>query len=99
MSDNSSHEFFCRMLDQEMEELSSMIKGKNSAYGNSALAPISVFSSANVHERLCVRIDDKISRVKSSVDVSEDTVLDLIGYLVLLRLARRVDAWPRSWDG
>lgn len=63
---------------------------KNKAYGNSALEPVRVFSTADPVEQLRVRIDDKLSRLKSSLNNdNEDTVLDLMGYLVLLRIATR----------
>ena len=34
-------------------------------------------------------IDDKLSRIARGDDAGEDTVLDLIGYLVLLRVLHR----------
>ena len=38
-----------------------------------------------------VRIDDKLSRLKSGQpDEDEDVLLDLTGYLILLRVARRM---------
>jgi len=36
-----------------------------------------------------VRLDDKISRLLRGTDDQEDTVMDLIGYLILLRIAER----------
>lgn len=63
---------------------------KNRAYGDSALNPVRVFSTADPVEQLRVRIDDKLSRLKSQANGdNEDTVLDLMGYLVLLRIATR----------
>lgn len=62
---------------------------KNRAYGNSALQPVRVFSKASPEEQLLVRIDDKLSRLARGSAAGEDVVADLIGYLVLLRLARR----------
>jgi len=66
---------------------------KNSAYGNSALDPVRVFSRSSALEQLQVRIDDKLSRLARGArveDVPEDTVQDLIGYLVLLVVAKRL---------
>jgi hypothetical protein len=60
---------------------------KNEAYGDSALNPVRIFSSANPIEQLNVRIDDKLSRIANGDD-SEDAELDLIGYLVLKRIAK-----------
>lgn len=72
-------------------ELTEILVAKNRAYGNSALNPIRCFSRADPIEQLRVRLDDKLSRVMRGVDQgdSEDVILDLLGYLVLLRVAKR----------
>lgn len=62
---------------------------KNAAYGNSALEPVRIFSKASPTEQILVRIDDKLSRLARGSAAGEDVVLDLIGYLVLLRLSMR----------
>ena len=64
---------------------------KNASYGDSALTPIQVFSKLNSEEAICARIDDKMSRIKNKGINSdtEDTLNDLIGYLVLLKIARK----------
>lgn len=62
---------------------------KNRQYGNSALQPLRIFSRASIIEQLNVRADDKLSRLLSAqADDREDAELDLIGYLVLKRVAR-----------
>jgi hypothetical protein len=66
-----------------------MLIEKNRAYGNSALKPVRIFSRASSEEQLLVRIDDKLSRLARGSAAGEDVVADLIGYLILLRLARR----------
>lgn len=77
-------------VTQVVEEVRSTLLAKNKAYGNSALNPVRVFSTADPVEQLRVRIDDKLSRLKSqSSSDNEDTILDLMGYLVLLRIATR----------
>jgi hypothetical protein len=68
---------------------------KNAAYGNSFADPIHIFARSSPAEQLNVRIDDKIKRLLNQNKVSkcrikEDTVLDLIGYLVLKRVLRKV---------
>lgn len=69
-------------------EIATMLLKKNIAYGNSALDPIRVFSRASTTEQLLVRIDDKLNRLKNGSEYpDEDTVVDLIGYLVLLKVA------------
>lgn len=78
-------------INRECEGVARMLIAKNRKYGNSALAPLRVFSRADRVEQLRVRIDDKLSRIATSGDSGpdEDTVLDLIGYLVLYRIACR----------
>lgn len=62
---------------------------KNEAYGDSALNPANIFSQGNAVDSLCARIDDKLMRIKSRgiTDETEDTIQDLIGYLILLKVA------------
>lgn len=76
-------------IARECDAIRAMLLAKNDAYGNSALDPIRVFSRADEREGLRVRIDDKLSRVARGHDAGEDVTLDLIGYLVLLRIAER----------
>jgi len=69
---------------------------KNRKYGDAALNPVRIFSKANTVEQLKVRMDDKLSRLRNAQDdEDEDVVSDLIGYLVLFKVAqlqqRRVD--------
>lgn len=66
---------------------------KNRAYGNSALDPVRIFSSSDNVEQLKVRIDDKLSRFARGGEFPGDNDIDdLIGYLVLLKVALR-DNW------
>lgn len=62
---------------------------KNRKYGDSALNPSRIFAKSDAVEQIKVRIDDKLSRISTSgtSDVDEDTLQDLIGYLVLLKIA------------
>lgn len=65
-----------------------MLIEKSAAYGNSALDPVRVFSRAPVVEQLLVRIDDKLSRLARGSAAGEDVERDLLGYLIILRVAR-----------
>lgn len=66
-----------------------MLIEKNRKYGDSALNPARIFSKASNIEQIKVRIDDKLNRIKNAQDdEDEDVVMDLIGYLVLLKIAR-----------
>lgn len=79
-------EEFRNSVDSVLKLVRKTLLAKNRAYGNSALDPIRVFSKADPIEQLNVRIDDKLSRIVSG-DKSEDVTLDLIGYLVIKRIA------------
>lgn len=70
-----------------LDTVGNMLIEKNKAYGNSALNPVRVFSKADTVEQLKVRIDDKLSRIARGSDSGEDTLFDLVGYLVLLEVA------------
>ena len=72
------------------DEVKEMLLAKNRAYGDSATSPIRVFSRADATEQLLVRIDDKLSRIaRGHTYADEDTVLDLVGYLILLRVQQK----------
>jgi hypothetical protein len=72
------------------DELREMLLAKNDAYGNSALDPIRCFSKAGAVEQLNVRLDDKLSRLMRGSAAGEDVELDLMGYLVLKRVASKL---------
>ncbi len=79
------------LITQECRAIETMLLDKNRKYGNSALEPRRVFSKASPVEQIKVRIDDKISRLDTvGMTADEDTVADLIGYLVLMRVAHRL---------
>lgn len=71
------------------DEVADMLIEKNTKYGNSALDPKRIFSSSDTVEQLNVRIDDKLSRIANQNESDdEDAELDLIGYLILKRIAK-----------
>lgn len=79
-------------IRQTCDRVRDMLVEKNRQYGDSATNPLRVFSKASRIEAIKVRIDDKLSRLQRGKDDQEDTVLDLVGYLVLLLVARDMDA-------
>lgn len=81
-----------------MWDIKEMLIEKNRKYGDSALEPSRIYSTAPPLEQINVRIDDKLSRIKSGqTDEDEDIDLDLIGYLVLRIIAkRRIKSKPRD---
>ena len=71
-----------------------MLIDKNKKYGNSALEPKRIFSKASTVEQILVRIDDKLSRVANQSDLEDEDVLsDLLGYIVLLKIAKKYKTW------
>jgi hypothetical protein len=69
--------------------IAQMLIEKNISYGDSALDPVRIFSKADPVEQLHVRIDDKLSRLMKGTDYPGDNDIDdLIGYLVLLKIAK-----------
>ena len=79
------------MIEAECLSIQAMLLEKNGRYGDSALAPMRLFSTADHLEGIKVRIDDKLSRLRALAHgETEDVELDLIGYLILLRVARRI---------
>lgn len=79
------------LIKEISTEVTNLLLEKNAAYGDSALNPVGIFSKGNAVESLCARIDDKLMRIKNKGinDLTEDTVTDLIGYLILLKAAIR----------
>ena len=72
------------------DEIKEMLLAKNRKYGDSALNPVRIFSKASAAEQILVRLDDKLSRLRSQqVDEDEDVISDLIGYLILLKISQR----------
>ena len=80
---------FSEKLDIEIKTISDLLKAKNKAYGDTALNPTNIFSKLSASEAICARIDDKLARIsnKGINDETEDTVDDLIGYLLLLKMS------------
>lgn len=75
-----------------LSEIGDTIIAKNEQYGNSALEPVRISSKASATEQIKVRMDDKISRlVRGNGEGDEDAALDLLGYIVLLKIAQSED--------
>ena len=78
------------LIAEECDKIKKILLQKNKEYGDSALNPVRIFSTASTLEQINVRIDDKLSRIRymkrHKVSIKEDTPLDLIGYLILERI-------------
>ncbi len=79
-------------IAQVCDEIKEMLIAKNKSYGDSALNPVRIFSTSDSVEQLHVRIDDKLSRItRGGSFVGDNDVDDLIGYLILLKIARELN--------
>ena len=76
------------LIKQVGREVVMLLLEKNKAYGDTANKPPKIFSKLSAKEGILARIDDKLSRIKTVGlnDKTEDTMLDLIGYLILSRV-------------
>ena len=75
-------------IEKTMSDVQKLLIKKNAQYGDSATKPAKIFSKLGV-ESICCRIDDKMMRIKNKgiTENTLDTIDDLIGYLVLLKIA------------
>ena len=73
-------------------DLADFLVEKNRSYGSSFSEPIGIFSKVSASDQLAIRIDDKINRLaKGNEYATDDTVLDLTGYLVLMMVLNRME--------
>ena len=80
-----------KLIEETCDEVKNLLLEKNRKYGNSALEPCRIFSKADSIEQINVRIDDKLNRILNrQSDEDEDVELDLIGYLVLKQVAKKI---------
>lgn len=76
------------LIEDECNKIKDLLLQKNREYGDSALNPLGIFSKLIPLDAIKIRIDDKLARIAYSgqKNIKEDTVLDLIGYLILLKV-------------
>lgn len=81
---------FMTDVHEVLEQIGAMLQEKNICYGNSALEPVGIFSKLPATSTIEVRIDDKLSRLLRGKEYpGDDTVRDLLGYLVLYMVAKK----------
>jgi len=84
-------EYTNKRLAEEFDFLRDFVIQKNVDYNNSLQNPISVFQPSKM-DGILGRLDDKLNRIKAS-GINEntiDTIDDLIGYLVHLKIMIKV---------
>lgn len=68
-----------------MERVSHILLQKNKQYGDAVLKPLRCFSKQiSISEVIKSRLDEKINRLLNTDGDTEDTYMDIIGYLVFL---------------
>jgi len=84
------------LINKECKRINDILLDKNKRYGNSSLEPFGLFKSVKRESKIEARIEDKLKRIQkfSSVDLKHfkdyyDAIDDLIGYLILYRIALR----------
>lgn len=80
-------------IAQFCDDLKEHLIRKNTDYNDAALNPQGTFALLSPSDTIRVRIDDKLNRLRrqatgGAMHFHEDTLLDLTGYLVLLRIAQ-----------
>ena len=63
------------------KNIGDLLEYKNKKYGNSALAPLNIFSGKT---KVGGRLDDKLARIKNSNSLQKNDVADVLGYLMLV---------------
>ncbi len=76
-------------VNKVLNEIRDLLLERNAKYGNSALDPKRIFSKASPVEQLYVRLDDKLSRINNG-EMTDEVLNDTIGYLIILRIARKL---------
>lgn len=83
-------------IKAECDELCMLLCGQNVTDGNAALDPLRFFSNASPDDQIKVRLDDKLTRITRGQESGEDVELDLLRFLVLLRVYKRLTSAPTA---
>ena len=81
-----------RQIAYVLARLSEFLQAKNAGYGDSALAPISIFSKHGLGrpgDGIYSRLDEKLQRIANADAIKKDDLADVLGYLVLLCIKHR----------
>ena len=81
-----------RQIAYVLARLSEFLQAKNAGYGDSALAPISIFSKHGLGrpgDGIYSRLDEKLQRIANANAITKNDLADVLGYLVLLCIKHR----------
>lgn len=82
-----------KLIESTCNELKELLIQKNIDYNNSLQNPIQVFSKSLPIDGILSRLDDKLNRIKKKGinDKTEDTISDILGYLIHLKIAIKLN--------
>ncbi len=98
-----------KLIVEELDSLKEMLLQKNHEYGNAAFEPLGILCEPDPALFIKVRISDKLKRLEqlrklgdatrnlvegAASKFQEDTLLDIMGYLVLLRVWEKWSSKP-----
>lgn len=75
------------------DKISEVLIYKNKMYGNSILEPKQIFYKGGYVDNILMRLDDKIGRIANTSGgnpIRVNDIVDIIGYLILLLIAKNV---------
>ena len=86
------------LIKEVVRDVVLLLLEKNKAYGDTANNPPRIFSKLSPKEAILSRLDDKLSRIKNVglTDKTEDTISDIIGYLILYQVQVRKEELIKS---
>ena len=75
-------------ISRLMRNFENFLTEKNRRYGDSALSPLKVFSKIEPGNGICVRLDDKLSRISNATELRKNDVADVFWYVALLLIEK-----------
>lgn len=88
LENNSTKQNTQEKIGMLFDNFKEFLKEKNRRYGDSALNPIKIFTKIEPENSICVRLDDKLSRIANSTELRKNDLSDIVGYLSLLLIEK-----------
>lgn len=80
-----------KLIVKECNYIRDLLLEKNESYGDSAIDNLQIFGRSKPGEAIRCRIDDKLKRIACGKKFKDErTTEDLIGYLILLRVEKKI---------
>ena len=75
-------------IQRLFENFAEFVQEKNRRYDDAALSPTKIFSKIEPKNQVCIRLDDKLSRIMVSEEFKKNDVSDVFGYIALLMVSK-----------